>query len=234
VHTKPAIVHTDAAEGTRADALRRALEAAILGGLLAPGTRLDESELAERHKVSRTPVREALRHLASSGLVDMRSRQGAVVTVLTVPRMIEMFQVMAELEGLCARLAARRITRKQAMGLEQIQRRLIAAGKRKSIEAFYEVNREFHEAVYDAAQNVFLAEQTRSLRNRVAPYRRHVTYLPGRVAATVSEHAAVLHAVINGEDETAHRAMRDHVNLLGDDLRDFIAALPPELSERAH
>lgn len=221
-------------EATRAEALRRALEAAILGGMLAPGDRLDESELAERHKVSRTPVREALRHLASSGLVDMRSRHGAVVAVLTVPRMIEMFQVMAELEGLCARLAARRLAKAQGRVLEAIHRRLIAAGKRKDIMGFYEVNREFHEAVYDAAQNGFLAEQTRALRNRVAPYRRHVTFLPGRIAATIAEHAAVMQAIQAGEDDTAHRAMRDHVNLLGDDLRDFIAALPPELSDREH
>jgi DNA-binding GntR family transcriptional regulator len=208
---------------TRAEALHRQLEHEILQGLLPPGMRLDEQDMAGRFGVSRTPVREAFRLLAASGLVELRSRQGAVVTRVGIAELLEMFQVMAELEGLCARLAARRITPAARAALQVIHGRLIEAASGSEAETFYQINREFHEALYEAAQNGFLAKQTRALRNRVAAYRRQVTYLPGRIRGTLQEHGAVLAALDAQDPDAAHAAMRDHVNLLGDVLADFIA-----------
>ena len=206
---------------TRAEALHRQLEHEILHGALAPGTRLDEQDLADRFGVSRTPVREAFRSLAANGLVDLRSRQGAVVARIGITELLEMFQVMAELEGLCARLAARRITAAARTALQSIHDRMIEAAN--DTDAFYQINREFHEALYEAAANDFLAKQTRALRNRVAAYRRQVTYLPGRIRGTIREHGAILAALDAQDSDAAHDAMRDHVNLLGDVLADFIA-----------
>jgi DNA-binding GntR family transcriptional regulator len=100
-------------------------------------------------------------------------------------------------------------------------------------QLFYDVNREFHDALYDAAQTEFLGEQTRALRQRVAPYRRYVTFQPGRMAATIGEHEQILRAVLSADGDAAHRAARDHVNLLGDNLADFIAALPPDMRKEA-
>ena len=210
---------------TIAEAIRSQLERAIVTGDMRPGERLDEQEIADRFGVSRTPVREAIRALAASGLVDVRQRQGATVGTIDIPRLIEMFQVMAELEGLCGELAARRITREEKAHLQTLHERLVDAGDRVSPLEFYEINREFHEAIYDAARNSFLAEQTRALRTRVGAYRRQVTYLPGRVASTIREHAAVIDAICRHDGEAARRALRDHVNLLGDNLSDFIASL---------
>ncbi len=215
---------------TRADDLRHILEQQILSGELAPGVRLDEQTLAVRHNVSRTPVREALRQLASSGLVDMRSRHTPTVASLTLPKLIQMFEVMAELEGLCARLATRRMTSPQRKRLQEIHDRLIVALDNDEPEAFYEINREFHELIYEASESEFLAEQTNQLRNRVGPYRRHVTYRPGRMVATIHEHQLVINAILSGDADGAARAMRDHVNLLGENLTDFIATLPPEVA----
>lgn len=211
---------------TLAETLRRTLETRIVAGELEPGTRLDEVELAESFGVSRTPVREALRSLAAGGLVEMRSRQGAVVSTITVAMLIEMFQVMAEMEGLCARLAARRATPSHRRAMQESHDRLIEALRQGDPVTFYDVNREFHEVIYDASQAEFVAEQTRSLRNRVAPYRRYVTFQPGRMAATIGEHERILNAIKAADADEAQRAMRDHVNLLGDNLTDFIAALP--------
>ncbi len=210
---------------TIAENIRSQLERAIVTGAMRPGERLDEQEMADRFGVSRTPVREAIRALAASGLVDVRQRQGATVGIIDIPRLIEMFQVMAELEGLCGELAARRITHEEKANLAALHERLIAAGDRVSPLEFYEINREFHEAIYDAARNDFLAEQTRALRTRVGAYRRQVTYLPGRVASTIREHAAVIDAICRHDGEAARRSLRDHVNLLGDNLSDFIASL---------
>ncbi len=94
---------------TLASTVHRQLEAEIAEGRIEPGTRLDEQEVAARFGVSRTPVREAFRLLAADDLVELRGRQGAAVRVIGVHTLIEMFQVMGELEGLCARLAARRL-----------------------------------------------------------------------------------------------------------------------------
>ena len=107
--------------------MHRRLEAEIAEGRIEPGTRLDEQEVAERFGVSRTPVREAFRLLAAEDLVELRGRQGAVVRVIGVHTLIEMFQVMGELEGLCARLAARRLTDAQRQSLAGIHARLAAA-----------------------------------------------------------------------------------------------------------
>lgn len=206
--------------------IQQALEAEIFSGKLPPGARLDEVELAARFRVSRTPVREALRHLASSGLIQMRSRQPAQVVELSAHKLVEMFQVMAELEGLCARLAARRITPEQVSALHALHNELAELAGTDRVDDFYEVNRRFHELIYEASQNEFLAEQTRALRNRIGAYRRLVTHRPSRRAATLHEHAEVLRCIVAGDEQAAAAAMRDHVNLLGEKLLDFIALFP--------
>lgn len=214
------------APASRSVRIQRILESEIFSGHLAPGARLDEVELAARFRVSRTPVREALRHLASAGLIRIRPRQPAVVVELPASRLIEMFQVMAELEALCARMAARRISASQLAALSALHDELIELAKTDRVADFYEVNRRFHETIYEASQNEFLAEQTRALRNRIGAYRRLVTQKPSRRAATLTEHDDVLRAIATGNEEAAADAMRGHVNLLGEKLLDFIALFP--------
>ena len=96
--------------GTRAEKLREAIEESIATGTFAPGMHLEETELAQRFGVSRTPLREALIQLSSMGIVVLRPRRGAVVAEVTPQRLLEMFEVMAELEAMCGRLAARRMS----------------------------------------------------------------------------------------------------------------------------
>ncbi|HVQ65928.1 MAG TPA: GntR family transcriptional regulator [Bradyrhizobium sp.] len=209
---------------TLAESLRQQLEGAIAAGHLEPGSRLDEQEIAQRFGVSRTPVREAFRLMAANNLVELRGRQGATVRAIKAEALIEMFQVMAELEGLCARLAARRVSLVWGNQISEIHQRLVAAGETGDIDVFYDVNQEFHEAIYEASRNAFLADQTRKLRNQVAAYRRRVTWMPNRIADTVREHEAIMQAILAHDPERAHSTMRDHVNLLGDNLLDFLAA----------
>ena len=92
--------------GSQAAKLRDILEDDIVNGVLRPGERLDEAALAERFKVSRTPIREAFKNLVGTGLVETIPNRGTFVTDIGLPQLIEMFEVMAELEGMCARLAA--------------------------------------------------------------------------------------------------------------------------------
>jgi len=209
---------------TLAESLRQRLEGAIAAGHLEPGSRLDEQEIAQRFGVSRTPVREAFRLMAANNLVELRGRQGATVRAIKAQSLVEMFQVMAELEGLCARLAARRVSQAWGSEISEIHQRLVAAGATGDIDVFYDINTEFHEAIYEASRNSFLADQTRRLRNQVAAYRRRVTRMPNRIADTIREHEAIMQAILAHDSERAHATMRDHVNLLGDNLLDFLAA----------
>jgi len=209
---------------TLAESLRQKLEGAIAAGHIEPGSRLDEQKIAHRFGVSRTPVREAFRLMAANNLVELRGRQGAAVRAIKAQALIEMFQVMAELEGLCARLAARRVSQAWRAEISEIHQRLVAAGETGDIDVFYDINQEFHDAIYEASRNAFLADQTRKLRNQMAAYRRRVTRMPNRIADTVREHETIMQAILAHDPERAHSTMRDHVNLLGDNLLDFLAA----------
>lgn len=210
----------------RADRIRQSLEQDIVTGALAPGARLDEVSLAERFEVSRTPVREALMQLAASGLVDIRPRQGAVVAALGLKRMVEMFEVMAELEGLCARLAARRMSTAERADLRRLHedtRRFVATD---DPDAYYAANLDFHEAIYAGSHNAFLAEQTRGLRQRLTPYRRIQLRRQGRMADSFAEHEAVVSAIVAGDAEAAERHLAQHVTVQGGAFTDFLTTLP--------
>ena len=187
---------------TLSEDLRTELEDLIVSGALPPGSRMDEAELAARFRVSRTPVREALKALVATGLLETRPRQGVIVAAVSIPMMLEMFETMAAFEGLCARTAARRATRQEKSALREVHERLIEALDGGSADAFYAVNREFHDLLYDASHTSFIAAQTRALRKRVAAYRKHVTVQPGRMTATIGEHERIIQAVEAGRTPT--------------------------------
>src|SRR5437762_3304368 len=109
---------------TRAEELRLQLADEIVRGALPPGAALDETDIARRFGVSRTPVREALRQLVASGLVEARAHRGAVVAQPSLERLTGMFEAMAELEALCAGLAAERMTAAERQKLEAIHEEL--------------------------------------------------------------------------------------------------------------
>lgn len=216
---------TDSRHLTASQTVARGLEDDILTGRLKPGTRLDEQIIAKRFNVSRTPVREAFRHLDSAGLIDLRRNHGAIVKVLTIKELIEMFQVMAELEGLCARLSGRRMTDEERTDMRRAHDACNARAAAGDYEGFFAANNELHEIIYQGSHNSFLREQTRALRNRVNPYRRLITYQPHRMEDSTAEHEAVCTAIERRDGETAHRLMREHVNLLAESAADVITAL---------
>lgn len=218
---------------TLSETVQKALENAIFSGDLKPGERLDEAEIASRYQTSRTPVREAFKALEALGLVDIRQRQGVTVATLSLPVLIEMFHVMAALEGLCARFAARRATPAQKQALVATHAVLGDALATGDTVRFYEINQQFHDQLYDASNTEYLSDQTRALRKRVAPYRRYVTRQPGRMGATMPEHQRIIDAILAADAQAAHDAAVDHVNLLGDDMVDFIAAIPAVASSAA-
>ena len=216
-----------------AEDLRCRLETEIFSGTLMPGERLDETRLAKRFGVSRTPVREALLQLASSGLIEMRPRQGAVVATITVQSLLQMFEVMAELEAMCARLAARRTTPAERAAIKDAHEACKRSAAEADPAAYYEANRAFHETLYAGAHNAYLEDSTRSLRNRLNAYRRFQLHQRGRIAQSLSEHEAVVEAIAAGDAEAAENAMHAHVTIQGDVFTDLISLLPPRYLQAA-
>ena len=196
---------------TLAEELRLALADDIVRGLIAPGSALDETELARRFGVSRTPVREAIRQLAASGLVEVRAHRGAVVARPSEERLIGMFEAMAELEALCAGLAAERMTTPERSRLETAHEELRALICSGDPQRYHEINESFHAAIYAGAHNAYLAELTYATRARVQPFRRAQFRNLGRLAKSHQEHDRVVVAILRGDRDGAASAMRNHI-----------------------
>lgn len=211
---------------TRADALRDALEDEIVTGRLAPGTRLEEVALAKRFGVSRTPIREALLHLAAAGLIENRPRRGALVAAVGPQRLVEMFEVMAELEAMCARLAARRATPDEIAAIRAAHEACAEAAASGDGDRYYYGNEHFHDTIRRAARNGFLIEQADTLKRRLRAYRRLQLRARGRIAASFAEHEAITAAIAAGDGAAAARAMRAHVAVQGERFADLLASLP--------
>ncbi|PWK61361.1 GntR family transcriptional regulator [Roseicyclus mahoneyensis] len=209
----------------RSDELRDELEEEILTGVLRPGKRLEEAQLADRFGVSRTPIREALLQLAANGLVEFRPRRGAIVVEIGPRQLMEMFDVMAELESMCARLAARRVTDDALEQITAAHEACLKAAAEKDINEYYDTNEVFHARIRQASQNEFLMEQATNLQKRLKPYRRMQLRARDRIRASLQEHQRIADAIAAGDADSAGAEMRDHVALMGERFTTLIASL---------
>lgn len=210
---------------TQGDRVRAAIEMDIVAGRYLPGAVLDEKTLSERHGTSRTPVREAIKHLASQGLVDLRPHASAYVSRHSVSGLAEMFEMMAFLESACASLASRRHTAEDRISLDAAHKACARVSRRKDPEPFYTANKRFHEAIYRASHNSYLEEQTINLRNRLEAYRRAATFHAGLIAATMLEHERILKAILAMDEAAAGTLMRSHLDTLQNDAVSMAKAL---------
>jgi DNA-binding GntR family transcriptional regulator len=206
--------------------LREQIEEMIAVGVFKPGQHLDETEMAARFGVSRTPIRETLIQLASMGLVVIRPRRGAIVAELGPQQLVEMFEVMSELESTCGRLAARRMTPEEQKALLAAHEACQAAMQAHEPDDYYYKNEVFHEAIYAGSHNQFLIEQTRNLYRRLRPYRRLQLRVRDRLANSYREHDGVVQAIVSGDGDLAARLLRDHVMIQGQRFSDLMASLP--------
>jgi DNA-binding GntR family transcriptional regulator len=182
----------------------------ILDGTLKPGERLVEDRLSAELGVSRVPVREALLGLSREGLVRLEPRRGASVAEVT-PRIVdELVEVRALLEGLNARLAARRHDPEIVAMLRDTLKRGDAASKNGSPEELSRLNAEFHERLTEASRNSVLADTMRSLRER-SSLAFALNSRP-RARDDWREHAGILAAVIAGDEELAALLATRHVH----------------------
>ncbi len=211
-----------------ADAIADALENDIVAGVFAPGTRLDETALSARFGVSRTPVREALQRLTASGFAEQWPRRGTFVRKVSLREMVEMFEVMAALEALSARLAARRLSARQCAALEEALEACAAAAATGDTDAYYRANEVFHQLIYGASGNHFLAEQSRQLQTRLQPYRRLQLRAGDRMRQSLAEHRAIVEALKTGAGEQVEALVRAHIMIQGEKFTDLMARLGEE------
>ena len=208
---------------SRVQRVRDVLEEDIVNGRMAPGDQVHLEALVQRFGVSRTPVREALQQLEASGLVVVVPKRGTYVARVGMPELIQMFEVMAELEALCASLAARRV---QPPALGEIMAAHAACEREAGsldANAYYYANELFHQLIYQACGNPFLVQQTTMLKNRLKPYRRLQLRLRNRINQSLEEHRQIVSALQQGDSDTAARVARDHVLIQGQRFTDLMS-----------
>lgn len=183
----------------------------ILGGKLRPGQRIRQDSLARQLGVSRMPIREALRRLAEMGLVRFNPHRGAEVVRLDAAAVEDMFVTRAALEGMAARLAARRLDRGALVDLKTLLTTMDRAASRGAFAAYIRLNDRFHERINRACGLETLVAAIEAARDRCALTLRSGLNLPERLAQSQKEHREIFAACHRGDGRAAERAMRDHI-----------------------
>lgn len=178
---------------------------------LTPGTWIDEQKLAEQYGISRTPLREALKVLASEGLVELKPRRGCYVTEISRQDLDDIFPLMAMLEGRCAAEAVQRAKPADIGALKHIHAELEAAARDGRIDAFFEANQEFHRKIQELSGNRWLLSVIQDLRKVLKLSRLHSLTLEGRLQQSLDEHRLIMAALESGEAARAEKAMHDHL-----------------------
>lgn len=178
---------------------------------LTPGTWIDEQKLAEEYGISRTPLREALKVLASEGLVELKPRRGCYVTEISRQDLDDIFPLMAMLEGRCAAEAIDRAKAADIKTLKLIHERLESAARDGRIDAFFEANQEFHRKIQELSGNRWLLSVIQDLRKVLKLSRLHSLSLEGRLQQSLDEHRQIMAALEAGEAGRAEKLMHEHL-----------------------
>jgi DNA-binding GntR family transcriptional regulator len=198
------------------------LREAIINGILEPGERLMEIQLAEEMGVSRTPVREAIRKLELEGFVVMIPRKGAYVAGISMKDIADVFEIRAALESLAAGLAAERITEEE---LEQLERTLVRNSEVTEInnlDALVDIDTDFHDVLYKASRNVRLVQIISNLREQIQRFRKASLSHPGRMKDALEEHKKMVEAISERNVELAQNLARDHIENAENSMLDVL------------
>jgi DNA-binding GntR family transcriptional regulator len=211
--------------------IRDSLEQRIIEGELGNDRRLDETELSAYYGVSRTPVREALQRLSESGLAEHIPRRGTFVRTPSLGRLVEMFEVMAELECMAIKLAIRRATPKDIAKLEKDNETCRAAVQANDLKTYYEVNARLHGHIYQMSGNGFLASEAQKLHDRLRPFRRLQLQVRGRIEESMAEHDIILEAIRDGDADRAIETMQKHITIVGMRFNDLVSSFNTIMSD---
>src|SRR6202161_1019757 len=216
-----ALLQYQSTNATTAEAVYRALRHGILHGDLAPGERLRSDALANELRVSRTPVREALRKLEAEGFVA-RLGSGLIVSELSEQDLTELFYVREALEGMAARLAAENATPAEIAEIHELLEDMEAVRRRGDVDTLRRLTGEFHQLVCRAAHNNRLLQSLKTLLDHVRQTQTSTLYGEGRPAEALKEHRSLLRAIEARDGERAEQLAREHRRKTLDLRRDML------------
>lgn len=217
-----------ASTGPTADRLYVAIVDRIIDGRLKPGDALNEVVLADGFGVSRTPVREAVQRLAMAGLAERGPRRSFRVRRLPPSELGDLLEALCEIEAICARLSAARMSEVQRHELETCVREAASVARAGGGEAYALLNTRFHQLLFEGARNDHLKEVAGQLRVRAAPYREAQFRQTDRVASSQVEHERILAAVLAKDPEAAQAAMTLHVTSSSFNIKRMLESSMPK------
>lgn len=198
----------------------------IDSGELAPGAKIPERELCERFGVSRTPLREALKMLASEGLVTLTPNRGASVSLLTAAELEDAFPVMGALEALSGEIACLRITDGEIERISRLHEEMVEHWRRGELRPYFRLNQEIHEAILNATRNETLKAYYRSLAGRVLGARYIANLSAERWSAAIEEHEQILVALRARDGEQLAVILKAHLARKLETVRERVQVLP--------
>lgn len=209
-HNRLEPIRLDAYKPLR-DVVSETLRQAIKDGVLKPGERLMEIQLAEELGVSRTPIREAIRKLELEGFVVMVPRRGTYVADISLKDISQVFEIRSALEELAAGLAAERITPDE---LEYLERMLVEINEfidKGEFDKIVDADVRFHDVLYHASRNTRLVEILHNLREQMLRFRSISMHYPGRLAATWEEHRQMVEHIADHNSTMARKVAKRHM-----------------------
>ena len=183
----------------------------ITAGLLHPGERLDETKLAERFGVSRTPVREALSRLTAHGVLVAGEKRGVRVAQYSRAELGQMFEAMQEIESICARLANQRVTLLGRSEIESAQGACKVAAKANDRIAYIRANEALHQSIYRATGNPYISELASDFRRKTGPFRAKKLETQADMMESVANHEILLAKIFSSDSQAAVDGMREHM-----------------------
>ena len=210
------------ANPTLAEQVLRAIQAAIVNGDLAPGSKLKEPDLARAYGTSRGPLREAIRQLEARGLVQLTPHTGARVTNLSVAQLLDIYELREALEGMACRLAAARLTDTEIGELRRLLEQHSAAVEDKHGREYFrqEGDLDFHYRIARASGNEVIAKVLcEDLYHLMRMYRYKFSLVPDRPVAALKEHWRIMEALAEGDGELAELLMRRHIQAVRQNIQ---------------
>lgn len=198
------------------------LRTMLVEGRIPPGAKLNERELSEELRVSRTPVREAIKLLSSEGLVDLLPNRGAVAVKLSEADILCTFEVLAGLEGMSGELAAARITDSEVQAVKALHYEMLAAHARDDLSQYYRLNSLIHTSINDAAKNPVLTKTYSSINARVQSLRFRTNQDSAKWARAVKEHEVMLEALIHRDGNALRQVLVTHLNNKRDTVLELV------------
>ena len=187
------------------------LRSLLVEGVIAPGSKLNERELAESLNVSRTPIREAIKRLAADGLVELIANRGAIAVQLSHADVVHTFDVIAQLEGYSGELAAKNISAATLSELEALQYEMMASYARRDLSNYYKLNLRIHHLINQAANNPVLTQLFSQVNARIEALRFRSNQNGVKWEKAVEEHQEMIDALKTHDSERMRKVMIQHV-----------------------